>query len=109
VTTRVPYAWLNNEKNFVVRMFGKVTVTRWLSFAGENARESMEMSAVAKREDKGAIQLWLSCNAQVDMYEIASSMCRLLFDTYKDNDALLFMVILSTDLRTLRRRGYNGD
>ena len=42
------------------------------------------------------------------MYEVATSLCRLLFDTYKVNDALLFMTILSTDLRALRRRGYNG-
>lgn len=35
-------------------------------------------------------------------------MCRLLFDAPKVNDALLFMTILSTDLRALRRRGYNG-
>ena len=35
-------------------------------------------------------------------------MCRLLFDSPKVNDALLFMTILSTDLRALRRRGYNG-
>ena len=61
------------------------------------------------REGRGAIQLWLAGNSQVDMYEVATSLCRLLFNTYKVNDALLFMTILSTDLRALRRRGYNGD
>lgn len=35
-------------------------------------------------------------------------MCRLLFAAPKASDALLFMTILSTDLRALRRRGYNG-
>lgn len=35
-------------------------------------------------------------------------MCRLIFESAKVNDALLFMTILSTDLRALRRRGYNG-
>ena len=101
--------WLNNEKNFVVRAFGKVTVTRRLSFAGAKSTTSIETSAIAKREGKGAIQLWLSGNAQVDMYEVATSLCRLLFNTYKVNDALLFMTILSTDLPALRRRGYNGE
>lgn len=108
-TTRVPFTWLNNEKNFVVRTFGKVTVTRSLSFAGAKSSKSIETSAIARREGRGAIQLWLASNAQVDMYEVATSLCRLLFDTYKVNDALLFMTILSTDLRALRRRGYNGD
>ena len=39
---------------------------------------------------------------------VAISLCRVLFDTPRANDALLFMTILSTDLRALRRRGYNG-
>lgn len=108
-TTRVSFAWLNNERNFVVRTFGKVTVTRGLNFAGAKSSKSIETSAIARREGKGAIQLWLAGNAQVDMYEVATSLCRLLFDTYKVNDALLFMTILSTDLRALRRRGYNGN
>lgn len=107
--TRVSFTWLNNERNFVVRTFGKVTVTRSLNFAGARSSKSIETSAIARREGKGAIQLWLAGNAQVDMYEVATSLCRLLFDTYKVNDALLFMTILSTDLRALRRRGYNGD
>ena len=108
-TTRVPYAWLNNDKNFVVRTFGKITVTRSLNFAGAKSSKALETSAIARREGKSAIQLWLAGNAQVDMYEVATSLCRLLFDKYKVNDALLFMTILSTDLRSLRRRGYNGN
>jgi hypothetical protein len=39
---------------------------------------------------------------------VAISLNRLLFDAPKANDALLFMTILSTDLRALKRRGYNG-
>jgi hypothetical protein len=108
-TTRVPFTWLNNDKNFIVRTFGKITITRSLNFAGAKSSKTLETSAIARREGKGAIQLWLAGNAQVDMYEVATSLCRLLFDTNKVNDALLFMTILSTDLRALRRRGYNGD
>ena len=43
------------------------------------------------------------------MYEVATSLCHLLFATYKVHDALLFTTILTMDLRALRRRGYNGD
>ena len=39
---------------------------------------------------------------------VATSLNRLIFDSPKANDALLFMTILSTDLRSLKRRGYNG-
>lgn len=40
---------------------------------------------------------------------VATSLCRLLFEKAKVNDALLFMTILSTDLKALKRRGYNGQ
>lgn len=43
-----------------------------------------------------------------DSCRVATSLCRLLFETVKVNDALLFMTILSTDLKALKRRGYNG-
>ena len=43
-----------------------------------------------------------------DECRVAISLNRLLFDAPKANDALLFMTILSTDLRALKRRGYNG-
>jgi hypothetical protein len=42
------------------------------------------------------------------VFRVATSLCRLLFESPKVNDALLFMTILSTDLRSLKRRGYNG-
>jgi hypothetical protein len=40
---------------------------------------------------------------------VATSLCRLLFEKVKVNDTLLFMTILSTDLKALKRRGYNGQ
>jgi hypothetical protein len=100
--TRDLFAWLSSGGNFVVRTFGKVTVTRSLDFAGTTLSKSIETSAIAKRGENGAIELWLASNEKVDPYEVATSLCRLLFDTYKVNDALLFMTILSTDLRALR-------
>jgi hypothetical protein len=39
---------------------------------------------------------------------VSTSLCRLIFESPKVNDALLFMTILSTDLKALKRRGYNG-
>jgi hypothetical protein len=41
-------------------------------------------------------------------YRISISLCRFIFESTKVNDALLFMTILSTDLKALKRRGYNG-
>jgi hypothetical protein len=39
---------------------------------------------------------------------VSTSLCRCIFESPKVNDALLFMTILSTDLKALKRRGYNG-
>ncbi|KAI0670652.1 hypothetical protein C8Q78DRAFT_1037269 [Trametes maxima] len=107
--TRVSYSWLNDEKNFIVKTFNKLTVTKTLQFGDKRVSKSQDASAVARRINRGPIELWLAGNDQVDMYEVSTSMCKHLFNASKANDSLLFMTILSTDLRALRRRGYNVD
>ncbi|KAI0267320.1 hypothetical protein BC834DRAFT_981543 [Gloeopeniophorella convolvens] len=107
--TKVSFGWLNEEKNFIVKVFGKLLVTKSLQHVDARYSEGQEASAVAKRDGKGPIELWLAGNTQVDMYEVATSLCRHLFESPKVNDALLFMTILSTDLKALKRRGYNVD
>lgn len=132
--TRVPFTWLAANKNFGVRAFGKLGVVKSLHHGNLNVSRKQDASAVAQRSRSGLIELWIAGNAQVDMYEyvtnsvnshfgsqhlsisaheniyyrVATSLNRLIFDTPKANDALLFMTILSTDLRSLKRRGYNG-
>ncbi|KAJ7072465.1 hypothetical protein C8F01DRAFT_1104075 [Mycena amicta] len=107
--TRVSFNWLNNEQHFIVTSYGKLAVTKTLDFNGVRKSKTQEASAVAKRVGSGPILLWIAGNSQVDMYEVATSLNRLLFDSPKTNDALLFMTILSTDLKALKRRGYNVD
>lgn len=65
----VQYSWLNVEKNFIVRTYGKVTVTRYLNYGSTRLQRSQDASAVAKKGIFGAVELWLAGNAQVDMYE----------------------------------------
>ncbi|TFK44587.1 hypothetical protein BDQ12DRAFT_730629 [Crucibulum laeve] len=107
--TRVSYSWLSSQSNFVVKTFGKLSVNKSLNFGDLRLSRNQDASAIAKRFGYGPIQLWLAGNSQVDMYEVATSLNRLLFESPKANDALLFMTILSTDLRALKRRGYNVD
>ncbi|KAI0701855.1 hypothetical protein BC835DRAFT_1435271 [Cytidiella melzeri] len=107
--TRVPFSWLNADRNFIVRVFGSVAVRKSLTHGDIRLIEKQDASAVALRENRGPIQLWLAGNVAVDMFEVSTSMCRLLFASPKASDALLFMTILSTDLKALRRRGYNVD
>lgn len=102
--------WLKNEGNFIIRTFKKFTVTRSVKFAGVRSTVNVDTSAAARWEGKGGIELWLTDDIQqVDIYEVAASLCRLLFNTRKANDALLLMTILSSDLPTLRKRGYPGN
>ncbi|KAH9171880.1 hypothetical protein EDB89DRAFT_2070434 [Lactarius sanguifluus] len=107
--TRVSFDWHNEENNSIVKVFGKLLVTKALQHGDVRHSESPEASAVAKRDSRGPIELWLAGNTQVDMYEVSTSSCRLIFESPKVNDALLFMTILSTDIKALKRRGYNVD
>ncbi|KAF9484470.1 hypothetical protein BDN70DRAFT_910674 [Pholiota conissans] len=107
--TRVSFSWLSSNKNFIVRAFGKLGVVKTLNYGSLNLSRKQDASAVARRHGSGPIELWIAAHTQVDMYEVATSLNRLVFDSPKANDALLFMTILSTDLRSLKRRGYNVD
>ncbi|QRW13174.1 hypothetical protein RhiLY_12173 [Ceratobasidium sp. AG-Ba] len=101
--------WLAEGGNFQVLMVGKLQLTRHLSY-GRGFSATQEASAAAKREGaRGTVILWLAENSQTDLYEVANSLCKVLFASHKINDSLLFMTILSTDLRALKRRGYNVD
>lgn len=67
--TLVSYNWLATEGNFIVKTFGKISITKSLAFAELRLSRKDDASAVAKRFGAGAIQLWLAGNSQLDMYE----------------------------------------
>jgi hypothetical protein len=73
---RLSYAWLNQEGNFVVRTYGKLAVAKLLKFGAISVSRMNDASAVARQEPsaygKTAVQMWLSANTQVDMFEYAS-------------------------------------
>ncbi|KAG5646295.1 hypothetical protein DXG03_003892 [Asterophora parasitica] len=68
--TRVSYSWLTSTLNFVVKTYGKLSVTKSLTFGNLRLSRKQDASAVAQRNGyNGPIQLWLAGNAQIDMYE----------------------------------------
>ena len=67
--TKVSLDWLNKEKNFTVRVFRKLLVTKSLHHGDICDSKSYEASAVAKREENGPVELWLAESKQVNMYE----------------------------------------
>lgn len=66
---RVPFSWLNNESNFVVRTFGKLTVIKTLTYGDIRSAKTQDTSAVAMRVARGPIELWLAGNDLIDMFE----------------------------------------
>ncbi|KAG6373975.1 hypothetical protein JVT61DRAFT_6145 [Boletus reticuloceps] len=106
--TKVLLSWLSGIHNFEVKVFAELVVSQTLDVGSGKMTRTLDASAAAKHVGSEPIELWLSYIAQVDMYGVATSLCRLLFEKAKVNDTLLFMTILSTDLKALRRRGYNG-
>ncbi|GAA99452.1 hypothetical protein E5Q_06151 [Mixia osmundae IAM 14324] len=68
-------------------------------------------SAAATLEDgQRKLMLYLAANIpEIDYFEVASSLCRLILTKPKLQDSLLFMTLLQTSLKNLKRRGFNVD
>ena len=60
VSPQVSTMWLNKHGNLVARTFKKITITKSINFAGTRSSKSFDVSASARREGVGPIQLWLS-------------------------------------------------
>lgn len=73
--TKVTMNWLSTPGNFVVKTFGKITVSRHLNFGDLRLSKGQEVSAISRRTAAGygPIQLWVAGNTQVDMYEYVTS------------------------------------
>jgi Protein of unknown function (DUF3684) len=66
---KVSFDWLSKEKNFVVTVFGKLSITRSLHHGDIRCYKSQEAFVVADRQGRGPIELWLAENTEVPMYE----------------------------------------
>ena len=84
-----------------------IELVRTLTTAGTLKKDMKAASAYAKLDPKGDVRLFVSSDLELDYYEVAIALCRLLLSKQRPNDALLFMTILSTTLKNLKRRGFN--
>ncbi|KAI6094846.1 hypothetical protein F5141DRAFT_1295920 [Pisolithus sp. B1] len=85
-----------------VKACKRIVVTKIL-VAG-NVKRTGDAQTIARRQGD-FIELWISEAAKCDMYEVAASLCRLLFGGNKMN-ATVLGAILSADLAFLERRGF---
>jgi len=61
--------WLNNENNFIVKVFENISVIKSLRHGDIHESTSYDTSAIAKQVDSGRIELWLAGNKEPKMHE----------------------------------------
>jgi len=108
--------WLQKPDNLLISSVQKIV--RVITFTQGTFRkvEQQDVSASARHltptsflAKPGPLSLSLSQSAQLDMYEVAGGLCRLILKIPRVQDSLLLLTLLTTDLRSLRRRGYNSQ
>lgn len=87
-----------------------IELVRTLKVGRLSKQHSQAASAFARNAPTGLdVQLFVAQDLEVDFFEVASGLCRLLLKKQRPNDALLLMNILSTSLKMLSRRGFNVE
>ncbi|KAL8283592.1 hypothetical protein RQP46_005387 [Phenoliferia psychrophenolica] len=79
-----------------------------LNFRDKVKRVSQPASAYVKSE-RPNLHLSVGPDDMDFYYEAASGLCKHLLVKQRPNDVLLFMTVLQTSLKNLKRRGYNVD
>ena len=66
---KIEPGWLNNDKNLIVKVFEKVSVTKSLHHGDIHESTIYDTSVIAKREGSGPIELLVTGNKQFKMHE----------------------------------------
>lgn len=67
--TKTSFSWLCSNNNFVVRVFAKISVVKSLKFGSVNLSKKQAASAVGPKVSRGPLQIWLSNDLEIDMFE----------------------------------------
>ena len=67
--TKLSSEWMNDKKNFVVKVFEKITVIKSLHHGDIHESTSYDTSVISKREGSGPIELLLAKNMKLEMHE----------------------------------------
>lgn len=82
--------------------------TRVLNYQGHKWKDVQRCSAMA-RTSQGAWQLHVAGDMELDWFEVATSLCKALLKRQHLQDVLLLMTVLSSSLRSLKRKGFHVD
>ncbi|KAH9441137.1 hypothetical protein Pst134EB_029786 [Puccinia striiformis f. sp. tritici] len=69
----------------------------------------LEATAAASMENRNSMVLYLVRKGEIDWFELASLICKLILAHQKLSDSLSFMTILQTSLKNLQGGGKNVD
>ncbi|KAH0558697.1 hypothetical protein GP486_004654 [Trichoglossum hirsutum] len=96
--------WL--EKNLGAQTVRSISLRRTLR--GHNLSHTEKRTAVVTQDPKRGWTLWITASGY-DMFQVSQGLVNLLITRPQFNLSLTLMSLLSTDLYTLRARGYNVD
>jgi len=99
--------WL--KRHLTVKSVEQVSLQRQLVYLGKPHSSVLEATAAASMESRNSMVLYLVRKGEIDWFELASSICKLILAHQKLSDSLFFMTILQTSLKNLKRRGMNVD
>ena len=99
--------WL--KEHLVVKEVGRIERQRTLALGPSRFVKTSPASAAATLE-KATLLLRISSNlSDLDYYEVAAALTGIILSKQKIHDTLLFMTLLQTSLRDLKRRGFSVD
>jgi hypothetical protein len=96
--------WL--EKNLGAQAVRSISLRRTLR--GHSVSHTEKRTAVVTQDPKRGWTLWITVSGY-DMFQVSQGLVNLLITRPQFNLSLTLMSLLSTDLYTLRSRGYNVD
>lgn len=96
--------WLKNALEVVEVDGGGLRLTRHLRFGTLEDVNRQSASAMASMRGK-RLTLFIASNLEIDWFEVAMALNKFLLNRQRLQEVLLFMTLLSTSLRNLKRRG----
>ena len=102
------FDWLQQALAVVEVGGGGLQLTRRLRYAGREWRDVQRCSAMATLKG-GRLTLHVAADLEVDWFEVAQALSKHLLTRQRLPEVLLYMTVLSTPLRSLKRKGFNVD
>lgn len=100
--------WLKTALQVVEVGGDGLRLSRYLRFQGRQERDVQRASAMAQQNGR-KLELFIASNMNLDWFEVAAALNKHMLSRQRLQEVLLFMTLLSTSLRDLKRRGFHVD